>query len=66
MMSKNLFATALSLCLLFWAASATAQSGATSFSASNATQVVNIQQNGSGYALKAFTNSTGAVGAIFG
>jgi len=66
MMFKNLIATASSLCLLFWAASATAQSGATNFSASNATQVVNIQQNGSGYALKAFTNSTGAVGAIFG
>src|SRR5712672_3074739 len=66
MMFKNPIATASSLCLLFWAASATAQSGATNFSASNATQVVNIQQNGSGYALKAFTNSTGAVGAIFG
>ena len=66
MRCKNHFATALSLCLLFWAASATAQSGATNFSASNSTQVVNIQQNGSGYALKAFTNSTGPVGAIFG
>lgn len=64
---KNYFAIALSLCLIFRAASATAQNqGATTFSASNTTQVVNIQQSGTGYALKAFTSSTGPVGAIFG
>jgi trimeric autotransporter adhesin len=66
MLFKNYFAPTLSLCLLLSAASATAQNGATNFSASNSSQVVNIQQNGSGYALKAFTNSTGPVGAIFG
>jgi hypothetical protein len=66
MLNKSHFAVAVSACLLFSAASGTAQQGATNFSASNSTQVVNIQQNGSGYALKAFTNSTGPVGAIFG
>src|ERR1700722_425013 len=66
MSSKSHFAVMVSACLLFAAASAMAQQGATNFTASNATQVVNIQQNGAGYALKAFTNSTSPVGAIFG
>jgi hypothetical protein len=66
MLYKSHFAVAVSACLLSWAVSGAAQQGATSFSASNTTQVVNIQQNGPGYALKAFTKSTGAVGAIFG
>jgi hypothetical protein len=66
MLYKSHFAVVVSACLLFSAEFGTAQQGATNFSASNATQVVNIQQNGSGYALKAFTNSTGPVGAIFG
>ncbi len=66
MRCKHHFAAALSLCLLFCATSATAQNGATNFSASNSTQVVNVQQTGTGYALKAFTPSTGPVSAIFG
>jgi len=63
---KSSLAAAVVICLLFFVSSGTAQQGATGFSASNSSQVVNIQQNGSGYALKAFTNSTSPVGAIFG
>ncbi len=40
--------------------------GPTNFTGANGTQVVNVQQNGSGFALKANTNSTGPVGSIFG
>src|SRR5258708_32954052 len=67
MLHKSHFAVVLSAYLLFSVAPGIAQNqGATNFSASNATQVVNIQQNGSGYALKPFTNSTWPVGAFFG
>ncbi len=45
---------------------AQANQGPTNFTGSNSTQIVNVQQNGSGYALKANTNSTASVGAIFG
>lgn len=40
--------------------------GPTNFNGSNSTQVVNVQQNGTGFALKANTNSTGPVGAVYG
>ena len=40
--------------------------GATTFQATNSTQVVNVQQNGAGYGLKASTSSTGPVSAVFG
>lgn len=67
MLHQSHFAVVVSACLLFSVTPGTAQNqGATNFSASNATQVVNIQQNGSGYALKAFTKSTAPVGAIYG
>jgi hypothetical protein len=45
---------------------AQANQGATNFTASNSTQVVNVQQTGSGFGIKASTPSTGGVGAIFG
>jgi len=70
MVSNQRFAALLSACLLFWIASGAAQStasqGATTFSATNSTQVVNVQQSGTGYGLKATTSSTGPVSAIFG
>ncbi len=40
--------------------------GATNFSASNSTQVVNVQQSGSGFGVTSNTSSTGPVGAVFG
>lgn len=43
-----------------------APQGATTFQATNSTQVVNVQQSGTGYGLKASTSSTGPVSAIFG
>jgi hypothetical protein len=45
---------------------AQANQGATNFTASNSTQVVSVQQTGSGFALKASTPSSGGVGAVFG
>lgn len=36
------------------------------FSGSNSTQIVNVQQGGSGFALQANTPSTGPIGAVFG
>lgn len=52
---------ATSLC-----STAQAPQGATNFSASDSTQVVNVQQSGTGFGLKVNTPSTGPVGAIFG
>ncbi|HEY3929250.1 MAG TPA: hypothetical protein VGL89_12815 [Candidatus Koribacter sp.] len=46
--------------------SASSQSGPTTFSGSNTTQIVNVEQHSSGYGLKASTPSTHAVGAIYG
>ena len=40
--------------------------GATTFKASNSSQVVNVQQTGSGFGVRASTPSTGGVGAVFG
>jgi hypothetical protein len=68
--SKYRFAAAVSAFLAIWTAAIVAQTpttqGATTFAATNSSQVVNVQQSGTGYGLKAATSSTGAVGAIFG
>src|ERR1700730_17094940 len=45
---------------------AQANQGATNFKASDSTQVVSVQQTGTGFGIKASTPSTGGVGAIFG
>ena len=73
MSHHSLFSSACSagllVCAVFGAAqisSAQTSQGATNFSATNSTQVVNVQQAGSGYGLKASTSSTGPVGAVFG
>jgi hypothetical protein len=75
MTNKSSLAMTLAASLLFGLASLVAAQtqsataltqGATNFAASNSTQVVNVQQTGSGFAIKASTTSTGGVGAIFG
>jgi hypothetical protein len=47
-------------------AAAQTTEGPRNFTGSNTTQIVNVNQNSSGYALKAKTPSTQTVGAIFG
>jgi hypothetical protein len=57
------------VCLLFCAnymSQAQTGQGPTNFSGTTTTQVVNVTQNGSGFALKASTPSSGGVGAVFG
>jgi hypothetical protein len=73
MSPKSRLSLALSGRLMLWFVSGAAlnssaqtSQGATNFSAANSTQVVKVQQTGSGYGLKASTASTAAVGAIFG
>ena len=56
---------ALAVSTLF-ATLAFAQSGPTTFSGSNTTQIVSVQQHSSGYALSASTPSTHSVSAVFG
>jgi hypothetical protein len=70
-MSNLRYAASMCASFLLWGTFGTAQvqqtaQGATNFQATNSTQVVNMQQNGAGYGLKASTSSTGPVGAIFG
>jgi len=55
----------LTLVALALGSSAISQSGPTTFTGSNSTQIVNVQQNSSGYALKASTPSTSSVAAVF-
>jgi hypothetical protein len=61
--------TIVGFCMLLGATGSslaqTAQ-GPSNFSGTNATQIVNITQSGSGFGLRASTPSTGGVGAIFG
>ena len=40
--------------------------GPTNFTGTTTTQIVDVQQNGSGYGLKSYTTSTGPVGAVYG
>ena len=68
MKTESSFVVVTGMCLLLcWDVShAQTTQGATNFSASNSSQVVNVQQSGSGFGLKASTPSTAGVGAIFG
>ena len=61
--------TILGLCLFFCGTQispAQTTQGPTNFNGATTTQVVNVNQTGSGFALKASTPSTSGVGAIFG
>jgi len=57
---------ALSVVAMTMCVAAQTNEGPRNFSGSNTTQIVNVNQSSSGYALKANTPSTHAVGAIFG
>ena len=57
---------ALSLVAMTMYVAAQTNEGPRNFTGSNSTQIVNVNQSSSGYALKANTPSTHAVGAIFG
>jgi hypothetical protein len=61
--------TILGVCLFFCATQispAQTTQGPTNFNGATTSQVVNVNQTGSGFGLKASTPSTGGVGAIFG
>lgn len=58
--------TLASLCAVSLVGHAQTTEGARIFNATNTTQTVKVQQNGSGAGLKSTTPSTGAVGALFG
>src|SRR6266550_9230064 len=61
--------TILGVCLFFCGtqiSSAQTTQGPTNFNGATTSQVVNVNQTGSGFGLKASTPSTGGVGAIFG
>jgi hypothetical protein len=65
----SVFGAGLMACALFGSvlnSSAQTSQGATDFSATNSSQVVEVQQAGTGFGLKATTSSTGPVGAVFG
>jgi hypothetical protein len=72
MVSRIQFAVSVCASLLVVAMVGAAQvqpatpQGATTFQATNSTQVVNVQQSGTGYGIKASTSSTGPVSAVFG
>ncbi len=57
---------AVFVCLALVGVEAQNNEGVTNFTGNNSTQVVNVQQNGSGFALKGFTGSGGPVGALYG
>jgi len=57
---------ALSVVAMTMCVAAQTNEGPRNFTGSNTTQIVNVNQSSSGYALKANTPSTHAVGAIFG
>lgn len=56
------------ICIIALAVGAGAQTteGPRTFSGSTSTEIVNVQQGGSGFALQATTPSTGPIGAVFG
>jgi hypothetical protein len=54
------------VCLLCCGIGTSQTAGPTTFKGSNATQVVSVQQTGTGFGLKASTSSTGPVSAVFG
>ncbi len=62
----NLFSVAGVFLTLSGIALAQTSQGPTNFNGSNTSQVVNVTQSGTGFALKASTPSTGGVGALFG
>lgn len=68
MKKRTNWIAAIGTSLCFWpVAMIQAQTqGATTFKASNTSQVVSVQQTGTGFGLTSSTPSTGPVGAIFG
>ena len=68
-MKADVRLTILGVCLFFFGTQispAQTTQGPTNFNGATTTQVVNVNQTGSGFALKASTPSTSGVGAIFG